>query len=107
MNALRRLRLEIKLSQSEFAAQLGVAEQTYRTWDSGRRRPPCAIVYLARRFKETEGGKLQPRRAPGSRERCHGRGIAAIREPRTRRQSIERWPCTLKARRLSGPRWTV
>jgi DNA-binding transcriptional regulator YiaG len=59
MNALRRLRLEIELSQCEFATQLGVAEQTYRTWDSGRRRPPRAIVYLARRFKETEGGKLQ------------------------------------------------
>jgi DNA-binding transcriptional regulator YiaG len=59
MNALRRVRLEIKVSQCKFVAQLGVAEQTYRTWDSGRRRPPRAIVYLARRFKETEGGKLQ------------------------------------------------
>ena len=35
MNALRRLRLKIGLSQREFAIQLGVAEQTYRTWDSG------------------------------------------------------------------------
>ena len=55
MNALRRLRLELHLSQCEFAAQLGVAEQTYRTWDSGRRRLPRAVVYRARRFKETEG----------------------------------------------------
>jgi len=58
MNALRRLRLELKLSQCEFATQLGVAEQTYRTWDSGRRRPPRTMVYLARRLKETEGGHL-------------------------------------------------
>ena len=60
MNALRRLRLEMRLSQREFASQLGVAEQTYRTWDSGRRHPPRTIVYQARRFKETEGGKLLP-----------------------------------------------
>jgi DNA-binding transcriptional regulator YiaG len=60
MNALRRLRLEIKLSQREFAAQLGVAEQTYRTWDSDRRPAPRQVVYLARCFKETDGGKLLP-----------------------------------------------
>jgi DNA-binding transcriptional regulator YiaG len=58
MNALRRLRLFMGLSQCEFARQLGVAQQTYRTWDSGRRRPPRAIVYRARRLKETDGGRL-------------------------------------------------
>ena len=60
MNVLRRLRLELGLSQGEFATQLGVAEQTYRTWDSGRRHPPRTMVYRARRLKETEGGKLLP-----------------------------------------------
>jgi DNA-binding transcriptional regulator YiaG len=58
MNALRRLRLAMGLSQCEFATQLGVAEQTYRTWDSGRRRAPRAILHRARRLKETDGGKL-------------------------------------------------
>jgi DNA-binding transcriptional regulator YiaG len=58
MNALRLLRLDMGLSQCEFATQLGIAEQTYRTWDSGRRRPPRAIVYKARRLQETAGGKL-------------------------------------------------
>lgn len=58
MNALRRLRLVMGLSQRDFAAQLAVAEQTYRTWDSGRRHPPRAIVNRARRLKETDAGKL-------------------------------------------------
>jgi hypothetical protein len=34
------------LSQVEFTTGLGVAEQTYRTWDSGRRTPPRAILYV-------------------------------------------------------------
>jgi putative transposase len=55
MNALRRLRLLMGLSQCEFARQLGVAQQTYRTGDSGRRRPPRAIVYRARRLGELKG----------------------------------------------------
>src|SRR6516162_310039 len=54
MSALRRLRLEIHLSQCEFAARLGVSEQTYRTWDSGRRRPPRAVVYQA---LQRDGGR--------------------------------------------------
>ena len=58
MNALRRLRLQMGLSQGEFATRLGVAEQTYRTWDSGRRIPPRSIVHKARRLKETDSGKL-------------------------------------------------
>jgi DNA-binding transcriptional regulator YiaG len=58
MNALRRLRLQMDLSQSEFARRLGVAEQTYRTWDSGRRTPPRSIVSRAKRLQETAGGLL-------------------------------------------------
>jgi DNA-binding transcriptional regulator YiaG len=34
---LRECRLALELSQSTFAAQLGVPLETYRTWDSGRR----------------------------------------------------------------------
>ncbi len=62
MNALRRLRLQMDLSQLDFATRLGVAEQTYRTWDSGRRTPPHAIVSKARRLKETAGGLLPMQR---------------------------------------------
>jgi len=58
VNALRRVRLGLSLTQTEFARQLGVAEETYRIWDSGRRRAPRRIVYLARRLKETDSGKL-------------------------------------------------
>ena len=58
MNAVRRLRLQMKLSQVEFAVRLGVAEQTYRTWDSGRRTPPRSIVSKAKRLQETGGGLL-------------------------------------------------
>jgi len=58
MNAVRRLRLQMELSQAEFATRLGVAEQTYRTWDSGRRTPPRSIVYKAKRLQETAGGLL-------------------------------------------------
>jgi transcriptional regulator with XRE-family HTH domain len=34
---LRQCRLALALSQADFAAQLGVSIETYRTWDSGRR----------------------------------------------------------------------
>jgi DNA-binding transcriptional regulator YiaG len=37
MNELRGVRLRLRLSQSKFAMLLGVSEETYRTWDSGRR----------------------------------------------------------------------
>ena len=62
MNPLRRLRFQLGLSQSQCAARLGVAEQTYRTWDSGRRTPPRSVVYKARRMKETACGRLLPLR---------------------------------------------
>jgi transcriptional regulator with XRE-family HTH domain len=48
----------MELSQLEFATRLGVAEQTYRTWDSGRRTPPRLIVSKAKRLQETAGGLL-------------------------------------------------
>ena len=34
---LRQCRYALALSQSSFAAQLGIPLETYRTWDSGRR----------------------------------------------------------------------
>jgi len=46
----------MELSQTDFATRLGVAEQTYRTWDSGRRTPPRSLVIKAKRLSETAGG---------------------------------------------------
>jgi DNA-binding transcriptional regulator YiaG len=40
---LRQCRDELRLSQAAFAARLGVALETYRTWDAGRRVTPAAI----------------------------------------------------------------
>ena len=70
VNALPRLRLELSLTQTEFANRLGVTEETYRTWDSGRRRAPRRIVYLARRLKETDSGKLLPPQVLASNITC-------------------------------------
>ena len=75
MNVLRRLRLELRWSQHEFATHLGVPEQTYRTWDSGRRRRPRTIVYRARRLNETEGGKLLPLLLLAAEYRMHVRTL--------------------------------
>ena len=75
MNALKRLRLQMRMSQLEFATQLGVAEQTYRTWDSGRRTPPRSIVSKAKRLKETAGGKLLPMQLLADQYRVHVRTL--------------------------------
>ena len=49
-NALRQCRNRLQLSQREFADRLGVASETYRTWESGRRRAPAEVVTRARLF---------------------------------------------------------
>lgn len=60
MNVLRRLREQAACSQAQFAQLLGVSPETYRTWDSGRRLPPAAIIRTARRVCDTECGRLLP-----------------------------------------------
>ena len=45
---IRRLRLRLQRSQSEFAGLLGVSAETYRTWDSGRRTVPNGLLERAR-----------------------------------------------------------
>ena len=75
MNALRRLRLQMGLSQLAFATRLGVAEQTYRPWDSGRRTPPRSIVYKAKRFTETAGGQLLSMQSLADEYRMHVRTL--------------------------------
>ena len=41
---IRHVRLQFHLSQSQFASLLGVSAETYRTWDSGRRAVPDALL---------------------------------------------------------------
>jgi len=47
VSVLREIRTRIDLSQAECAAALGVAVETFRTWDAGRRPAPAAIVRRA------------------------------------------------------------
>jgi DNA-binding transcriptional regulator YiaG len=49
-SAIRRLRLQLQLSQPQFANVLGVSAETYRTWDSGRRAVPDWWLDKARAF---------------------------------------------------------
>ena len=49
-DALRQCRNRLQLSQREFADRLGVASETYRTWESGRRPAPADVVTRARLF---------------------------------------------------------
>ena len=46
--SLRQCREGLGLSQLAFARQLGVAPESYRTWDAGRRPVPAAILARAR-----------------------------------------------------------
>lgn len=46
-SALREIRTRLGLSQAECAAALGVAVETFRTWDTGRRPAPAAVVRRA------------------------------------------------------------
>jgi DNA-binding transcriptional regulator YiaG len=48
---LREIRTKLGLSQAECATALGVATETFRTWDAGRRPAPEAIVSQARTLK--------------------------------------------------------
>ncbi len=48
---LREIRTRLGFSQAECAAALGVAIETFRTWDAGRRTAPAAIVSQARTLK--------------------------------------------------------
>ena len=48
---LREIRTRLGLSQAECATALGVALETFRTWDAGRRPAPVAVVTQARTLK--------------------------------------------------------
>lgn len=51
VSALREIRTQLGFSQAECATALGVALETFRTWDAGRRPAPQAIVSQARTLK--------------------------------------------------------
>ena len=48
---LREIRTRLGLSQAQCAIALGVAQETFRTWDAGRRHAPEAIVSQARTLR--------------------------------------------------------
>jgi len=50
-SALREIRTRLGFSQTACATALGVALETFRTWDAGRRPAPEAIVSHARTLK--------------------------------------------------------
>lgn len=50
-SALREIRTRLGLSQADCATALGVALETFRTWDAGRRPAPEAIVSQALTLK--------------------------------------------------------
>jgi len=50
-SVLREIRTRLALSQTECATALGVAPETFRAWDAGRRTAPEAIVNQARTLK--------------------------------------------------------
>jgi len=50
-SVLREIRTRLGLSQAECATALGVALETFRTWDAGRRSAPDAILRQARMLK--------------------------------------------------------
>src|SRR5262249_25610541 len=58
-HALYRIRATMQCSQSDFARRLGVAENSYRVWESGLRAAHAAIVAKAKRLGETDGGRLR------------------------------------------------
>ncbi len=47
-NLVARTRVQTKLSQSEFAALLGVSKRTLEQWEQGRREPSGAAKTLLR-----------------------------------------------------------
>ena len=48
MSPIRQYRVALGLSQTAFAARLGVPLETYRPWDAGRRAPPPPVCARAR-----------------------------------------------------------
>jgi DNA-binding transcriptional regulator YiaG len=58
VSVLREIRTQLGLSQAQCATALGVAIETFRAWDAGRRAAPEAIVSLARTLRATAYAQL-------------------------------------------------
>jgi DNA-binding transcriptional regulator YiaG len=56
---IKRVRAKAGLSQSEFAAAIGVSVRTLQDWEQGRRKPNASAISL---LKLAESGKLLPKR---------------------------------------------
>lgn len=71
ISEIRALRLQLRLSQSQFATLLGVSPEMYRTWDSGRRAAPDAWLDKATALAATYY-PLRPTRNCGRVQTCQG-----------------------------------
>src|SRR4051794_9708589 len=69
-SALRELRTRLGLLQTECASALGVAVETFRTWDAGRRLAPAAILRRAKRLKSARRMTCVHRRILRA-DKCH------------------------------------
>jgi len=65
--AVRALRLHMKLSQDELAAQLGTRQQTVSEWETGRYRPRGAAATLLSMIAERADFEYETSREKGER----------------------------------------
>jgi DNA-binding transcriptional regulator YiaG len=72
---LRELRSRTTLSQTEFAAWLGVPTETFRVWDAGRRPVPNEVLDRAREVAEA----MSPGRRYGLPELSRLLGVSVFR----------------------------
>lgn len=83
MSPVSRYRQQLQASQESFAALLGVPDETYRVWDSGRRPAPLTILARARRLVATNGNSLLPLQTLATEFGIHVRTLrSAVRDGR-------------------------
>src|SRR5258705_9048870 len=74
---LREIRTRLRLSQAECAASLGVAVETLRAWDSGRRTTPAAMVRQVQALKAKPPLDLVPLQVLADELHVHVRTLRA------------------------------
>lgn len=63
---IRELRLEIGLTQEQFAAELGVTYSSVNRWENGRSKPsPLAMQKISEMLGQMGGGRSPSRRHRG------------------------------------------
>ena len=103
---LREIRTQLGLSQSECATALGVAVETFRTWDAGRRPAPGAIVGRAQALKaKLPGHDRVPLQIVANDLHVHVRTLrAAVHDGRwPQRSALDRISGSLPRRRRERP----